>query len=557
MEIEYKNIQSFFNKKKSDISKLGLFHIKSTIKISYWQPSGNVNYTRDEGFRCLEVEHQRKALQFIQCIKRDKSEIAITPEYSIPISVLEKILDDRTKIWRPDFGKLWCFGIEAISSAEMERLYSKYIENEHDDVRFIVEDLKKLNSNHFYSCIAYLFICSDKMVCILQLKTTPAADNDMILESNALTLGNTIYYFSDDHGHCLLTFICADALDQDIINIQKELHCSQYLILHPQLNPKPMHESFRQMRSNFFDFSGQEIRIIAVNWSQGTSIAIENKNQVNINESYSGYYKKGNWEIERNNVDKYSQEGIRILRDRQLLLWYMPCLEHYMQFSIDSFKDSSFHSVAAHHRTISGIIYMEYRQNEWTSCPAYLVCSVDWNWMKDEFGISGDLSTIPMSKLIEFFAILFAEKEDSMLEMKEGCRRVIFEKYTNNSAVSIARERCHFINRALDDGIIPAKFSELSNGNYQWIIDKKGNIKAKEFDHEVIPLYVIYIDSSLPEEIEKGIQNFKEMIGEEALDRLLVYHFTYKGIRAYEDIYNDKINDPRYTKVNDKVVENR
>ena len=189
MGIKYTNMQSFFKKKELDISKLGFFNTKNTIKVSYWQPSGNIRYTRNEGFKCIEEEHKDKARQFIRSIKRDKAEIAITPEYSLPVSILEDILDDKTKELHPAWGKLWCFGIEAISSAEMKRICSKYNEEEHDDIQFIVENLDILNDNYFYSCVAYIFLGAKKVICVLQLKTTPAADKDMTLESNALTLG--------------------------------------------------------------------------------------------------------------------------------------------------------------------------------------------------------------------------------------------------------------------------------------------------------------------------------------------------------------------------------
>lgn len=123
-------------------------------------------------------------------------------------------------------------------------------------------------------------------MCILQLKTSPASDSEVNLESASLTTGNCIYFFDDEHNHGLVSYICADALNQDIVTQRKDIQNSEVIILHPQLNPKPMHASFQQMRKNFLDYAERKIRLISVNWARETLIEYGDDSEIEIEAIY-------------------------------------------------------------------------------------------------------------------------------------------------------------------------------------------------------------------------------------------------------------------------------
>ena len=84
-------------------------------------------------------------MAFVKSVKNEKSDVAITPEYSFPWTTLESILE--TQEMRPKYGKLWCLGMEGIETSELELFMEKYEKKE--DVFFVIEDLDNIAQNIF------------------------------------------------------------------------------------------------------------------------------------------------------------------------------------------------------------------------------------------------------------------------------------------------------------------------------------------------------------------------------------------------------------------------
>lgn len=552
MEIIYKNVQKIIEDKDIKYPEFAIFNQRgNVIKIAQWQPLGEITFDIKKGFSAKDTKHQKKAKAFIECVKNEKSDLVITPEYSFPWSVLEEILE--TQEMRPKYGKLWCLGMEGIETSELEHFLLKY--QKKDDVFMKIEDLDNINQNEFYSCLVYLFVSSQKIICIIQLKTTAASDKWAELEAQGLTTGNEIYFFKDtDTNHCLFSIICADALNQEISKVKDQVNYQQCIILHPQLNPKPLHESFEQMRKGFLNYSRKNIRIITLNWGKGSWLNVENQKTIKIEDSYSACYYcddtnyRGFSELYKKNKAK----GIDVFQNEHILSWYMPEKEHCIFYTIDCFPSKELHTVTAAHKEPLGINYMEYDAEceNWISKSACGICSIDWEWLKQTFHLEKceDMNCY-VDELSHFFAILFGRKKHSELELKDGKSQIIFQKTNGNSEeVDKQRERSSFIIEALEEENIPAKFSELKKSNYKWILHEKGNLRVKDSkDFQSSNICVVYVDSSTESAISKGIIEFQNLMGEESKDRMILYFLTSHGIKYYDKLYNIEVNNPELT----------
>lgn len=553
MSIKYVSVQEKLKKEKVSYPEFGVFCARgNVIKIAQWQPAGELSFLEDKGFCCKSDGHAKKGLEFLKSAVDGKADLVITPEYSLPWEVLEDILLNRTV--EPKNSKLWCLGMEGISYDDLEAFYKKY--SLEDSFRIIIEDLDSLNQKSFCSCIVYLFRADKKVICLIQLKTTAASDQWVELESGGLTIGNSIYYFMDkEKRNCLFSYICADALNQDINKVKDEVMYHQCIIVHPQLNPQPLHESFCQMRRNFFDYSQHSIRMIAVNWSKGTTLKRENKD-ISIEESYSAFYdnKTVDDDILAELIKKNKIKGVNLAKERYISIWYMPSEEHAIIYSIDGFRTEVISRAASGHIEPIGDIFFEYDidNEQWQKKSACSVCSIDWDWLKNEFQIERCKETeCCIIKLHRFFEILFIQGIFQGLELHDGLGRTVFvEEYKNSEDIIRLRERGKYINAALKNDNIPDKFSHLKKGNYEWILDERGNLTYKNDPRKGTPLCIAYVDCENEDIIKKKISAFENMMGREALDRLLVYFITEKGLSYYDKFYNMNINNPVLTHPN-------
>lgn len=552
MEIIYKSVQEIMENNDLKYPEFAIFNKRgNVIKIAQWQPLSEIAFDSKKGFGAKDNEHEKKAMAFIKCVKDEKSDVVITPEYSFPWNTLENILENQEM--RPKYGKLWCLGMEGIETSELEKFIEKH--EKRDEIFFVIEDLDNIVQNEFYSCLIYLFISMKKIICMIQLKTTAASDKWAELEAKGLSTGNEIYFFKDqDTNHCLFSIICADALNQEISNVKEQVNYQQCIILHPQLNPKPLHESFEQMRKSFLNYSGKNIRIITLNWGKGSYLNIESKKKIEIENSYSACYYcedtsyTGFSEIYKKNKSK----GIDVFRNEHILSWYMPEKEHCIFYTIDCFDSRELHTVTAAHKEPLGTRYMEYsaESDSWVSKSVCGICSIDWQWLKETFQIEKcDDMKCCVEELSHFFSILFGRSKYSELELRDGKTQVIFQKMDDCSEeVDKQRERSSYIIDALQEENIPAKFSELKKCNYKWILDEKGNITTKNpVDLENAKISVVYVDSSTESAINKGIIEFQNLMGEESKDKMILYFLTGHGIKYYDKLYNIEVNNPELT----------
>lgn len=559
MSIRYSNVSDILKKRKIKYPDFACFNSNgSVIKIIQWQPKGILSFEERRGFWCGELIHCEKAKQFIEEANNKKADIVITPEYSFPWNVIQGMIEDE-KLY-PKNGKLYCLGMEGISCDDLKGFVARNASK--TNICVITENIDNLQENYFFSCLLYLFRTAGKIICLIQFKTTPASDKWAELEAKGLTRGNEIYLFKSMNAECyMLSYICADVLNQEIETFRAKVPYQECLILHPQLNPKPLHETFEQMRGNYLNYDAQKTRIIGINWAKDTILPAEGRRgEIRIEESVSACFYNGTW-------NRWEKENIKLLRRNKAkgidldigaysLTWYMPDDEHCMFYMIDCFSSRMLSNVTGVHKEPIGDTYYQFcnEESRWVPQLACCICRIDWKWLKTIFRIEkcidGECNN---SQLIHFFSILLA---GLMIEEPELAQNRIYsimnKEACDNTLLLAWREKCGFVDQALSNGILPKKFVELGNGNYKWILNEDGNLTTKEGAR----IYsVIYVNSSLNEIIEKSRNQFvKNMGGNSCDDRLIIYYLGINGIRCYEDFYNTEINRPEYTSPTNRIV---
>lgn len=551
--IKYEDVNTILTKMNIRCPRFSVFNDRgNVIKVSYWQPYGKLEFESESGIHCCSEHHMDKATEFLKNAREKKVDVAITPEYSLPWEVLHNIFHD-SSFW-PYNMKLWCLGMEGISYKQLIEMKEQ---DKSDNVIIIIEDFADLNINEFFSCICYVFIADNKLICLIQLKTTPASDEWARLESYGLSTGNTIYYFKEQQTNCyLFSYICADALNQKVFQAEDIVKSGECIILHPQLNPKPLHDSFDQMRKSFLDYAHNSIRILSVNWAQDTSICIKDTATIiTVQDSYSACYY--NYDPDEKELSALMREnkikGINLSKIGHIFCWHMPSKEHCMVFTIDNFKTQMLNNVGSKHNEPIGSIYLEYMDEGkiWQQKDVCGICVVDWQWLNEVFKIEHcDCNHCPIVQLHKFFSILNGEEMYKLLEIRDKQSGVVFNLTdANMEEVIKSRERCQFVSEALDKGNLPAKFSRFKCKNHQWILSNEGNLTNQDdIAERKKPVCVLYVDSSMESIIQQRIINFQELMGDDAMDRLLVYCLGVNGIKVYDKLDNKEVVDSDVTK---------
>lgn len=550
MGIAYINVREILTEKKIEYPDLNIFkQCGIALKVAQWQPIGEIHFDKKRGFFSIDKNHYSKAESFIKRSQEENADIIVTPEYSCPWELLNQILFSGEMV--VDYGKLFCLGMEGITFTDFNTFLNKC--NEEQNVEIIVEDFCRISKRNFLSCLVYIFSTEEKVICLVQLKTTAASDKWVQLEANGLMTGNTIYYFDDkDRRNCLIAIICADALRQVNNQLNEKLNYNKYLVLHPQLNPKPLHESFMQMRSNLMNFAYGNMRILTQNWSKDSRLKLEENSEIKIKNSYSACYYFENIKTEA--LDelyiKNKGKGIDLCKNEHILIWHMPENEHCMIFFIDSFDSNGINPVSGNHKEPLGDMYMEYNRESgtWEPVSACNTCSIDWNWLNAQFGLEPcNNGCCEVVELQRFFSILFARNMYESLDVKNNCSQVVFDKMQYDSEeIYKQRERSGYVSTALERGLIPPKFAKLKDQGYRWVLKERGNLEIlnAEYGKEIS---IVYIDSGTEYSIQKGIMTFKKLMGAyatECMDQMILYYWSGEGIKYYDKIYNTDINNP-------------
>ena len=217
--------------------------------------------------------------KFLEKAKDEEVELAATPEYSCPWSVIASLIEARNSL--PSPGKLWVLGCESISIVELQELEKKAKGKSQLKIYFDRSILT--SSRNFLDPICYIFKTINNKtqnhttLLLIQFKTQHMGVWTNDLERNNLIRGKEVYVLRNDPNSInLFTLICSDIeqfnIDSDFKNqLDNRWDENPFIILNLQLNPKPRDELFRNFRNEIFDrYENKEL--IFLNWSKDTKI---------------------------------------------------------------------------------------------------------------------------------------------------------------------------------------------------------------------------------------------------------------------------------------------
>jgi hypothetical protein len=263
-----------------------LFPDQLLYKVALFQPKGAIA-ADPKGVRNQDhtLAKQQHSAFLADAIKMDAS-LAITPEYSMPWSVLVGALQ-AGKL--PGARKLWVLGCESIPYSALQKLRAEL-----KDVACIIFESLTPDNDRFVDPLVYVFCTNNKggkteqrPVVLIQFKTTPMADG-ALFEVKHLQTGNIVYQFGSTASLRLLSIICSDAFA-----LNDDCAASMYdraIIIHIQLNAKPRHPQYRLYRDKLLGFSGDQTELVCLNWAANVEEWTEGKQSSWKNISGSGWY---------------------------------------------------------------------------------------------------------------------------------------------------------------------------------------------------------------------------------------------------------------------------
>lgn len=277
------------------------------------QPLGDIEADAN-GVRNSDHDFARRQFSaFLIDAARLNADLAVTPEYSMPWSVLEECISVGSG---PRDGALWALGCESIKYTELVALKDRLPEQ----AIFIFESLDP-TTGRFLDPLAYLFRArsqanpdESQLIVLVQFKTCPMGD-DGHFEINGLQTGSKVYCFGDGATSLrLATVICSDAF---AFNESHSVHLyDRTLLLHIQLNPKPRQSQYRQYRSKMFQYSGDQTEVVCLNWAKDVHENCGEQRKCWNNISGSAWYLR---------PDKFDSRDETLARNHQLGLYYTWC----------------------------------------------------------------------------------------------------------------------------------------------------------------------------------------------------------------------------------------
>jgi len=237
------------------------------------QPHGTIHASQNRIGNSDSAATAPMYLALLQEAINRQSQLVVTPEYSVPWSVIGEIVRGPL---RPPMGSLWALGSESITPGDLEALGTSLANR--NDIRLLHETIEQQQrvQRSFIDPLVYVFWVRTQadatVLCILvQFKTVPCRDDDHV-ELRSLYLGRNVYRFRNANPSVqLIGIICSDAFDFNDALVAD--NCADVLLLHVQLNKNPANPVYSAYRSRFYAVaSNNNAEVVCLNWSAGVRI---------------------------------------------------------------------------------------------------------------------------------------------------------------------------------------------------------------------------------------------------------------------------------------------
>lgn len=325
-----------------DYQSLSLSRKQSPYNVLHIQPETCLNVDPNSGLKSIDENYHLKFINFFDKTFVKKYDLVLTPEYSVPLSAIEYLVD---KVEAVKDGTLYCLGCEGVLCSEFTDFLSQISKK---GIVVVNEIFKRWQENHTICCLLYFtkikFLTSNNDVVVQtfafpQFKTTPMKDVQLLFETSSLSTGDMVYCFGKPEEVSFLSIICSDVFNYSLlVEIKEHLERNKTIIFHPQLNSKPLNDYFKLMRNVFISYAAQDtVRILSLNWSDKTQFLIGDKKSFPIQNSWSGLFNL----YQQDEFNKYISileaeaiNGLNIAHDYHVMACYFGSEEQLVDWSI-------------------------------------------------------------------------------------------------------------------------------------------------------------------------------------------------------------------------------
>ncbi|WP_208545663.1 hypothetical protein [Paraburkholderia hospita] len=271
MAIDIVNVEEMLNQRPRPFELIGLQALnpaRDPYRAVLLQPTGVIEAND------VRVGHADPALGhalcsgFLSTAVEAHADLAVAPEYCVPWSVVDEIIDGRH---RPPVGALWVLGCESIPPAEIQALAERCNIGGQCEFHHEALDPRQVAQKRYVDPLLYVFWVKDAaehavLFLLVQFKTVPCRDYRDI-EQTSLCVGRSVYAFNRGLGKMsLLSIICSDAFDFTGYVDQAHINC---LLIHIQLNPKPAHADYAAYRARLCAVgTNNDVELLCLNWAQ-------------------------------------------------------------------------------------------------------------------------------------------------------------------------------------------------------------------------------------------------------------------------------------------------
>jgi hypothetical protein len=309
----------------------------SHFRLLRLQCRGDLIADSEHGVRLENETHYELCKSTLSKARDIGADILLTPEYSIPWGLIEEVI--RNPGLQPKRDTLWCLCCQGIPSNKFLDVLGSW------EPHFVVLP-SRVRYQNFVNVLLYIFQSTEegKLIIIPQLKMQPMRDATLSHEAAGLTKGEIVYKFGHDLSNQLCSIICADAYNDELkrnLHLFDERGNENWIILHPQLNPKPRDTNMTDFRKNLYDIMGtRQVVYITANWSEGTEIQLLGLGKVNIFTPWSCIYLRNadsNWlEGQRaiRNINLQKGLGFNYLQQKKIIIWHSVKTENLMQLLV-------------------------------------------------------------------------------------------------------------------------------------------------------------------------------------------------------------------------------
>nr|WP_295933620.1 hypothetical protein [uncultured Dyadobacter sp.] len=221
-----------------------------------------------------DARSRTKFKSFFMLAAERHVELAVTPEYSCPWSVIGDLIHDDSL---PEMQRLWIVGCQSISAQALHNFI-----NTHPQVIWVYEHelvQSHLNDQQFFDPVCLLFRTEDangegRSVVVIQFKNQFFGGGGFTWEQENMIRGTKFYVLSNRTASTkLIVQICSDALlDINFPSVEDGRFLNDPLLLvHIQLNQSPFQANYKNYRTSVFKTGGKDLNkeVLCLNWARG------------------------------------------------------------------------------------------------------------------------------------------------------------------------------------------------------------------------------------------------------------------------------------------------